>query len=147
VRASTKKLENFSNRVLALREKLNLTQDALAKRLDVSMNYVHLIEKGRRPGKNFLNKLSQIEAESENAETEVNRVLAEGPAGSARSLTDDQLCENIVHFAMQLSGKSPTIQQGHLLLINSLVRELSSRLDRLKPGIYKTGQQKIQEEK
>lgn len=41
--------EDFSQRVIKLRQKLGLSQDGLAKRLGVSRNYVSMVEGGRLP--------------------------------------------------------------------------------------------------
>ena len=62
---SSEKLENVSNRVSELRRRLGLTQDELAQRLGVSGNYVYMIEKGRIPGKKFVEKLRELEQPSE----------------------------------------------------------------------------------
>lgn len=47
--SSTKKLEINSKGILTFRESLGLTQEQLGNRLDVSGNYVWMLESGQKP--------------------------------------------------------------------------------------------------
>ena len=58
-------LEPLSNRLKAVRNSLKMTQAELAERLNISRNYVHLIESGAKPGgKNIREKLALLEKEN-----------------------------------------------------------------------------------
>jgi transcriptional regulator with XRE-family HTH domain len=58
-------LDSLSNRMISVRNRLNLTQKELAARLNISKNYVYLIECGeKRGGKKVREKLDYLEKES-----------------------------------------------------------------------------------
>lgn len=48
----------------ALRERLGVTQEALAQRMGFSRNYVSMVEKGRNPGPRFIKQLALLEISS-----------------------------------------------------------------------------------
>ena len=53
--------KKFSDRVLNLRSRLGLSQDAFAKRLGVSRNYVSMIEQGREPSDSLKKLIETLE--------------------------------------------------------------------------------------
>ncbi|WP_043588369.1 helix-turn-helix domain-containing protein [Geminisphaera colitermitum] len=63
MKPSTKKLELTSRGILTFRESLGLTQEELGRRLDISGNYVWMLETNKKPisGK-IARKLRDLEA-------------------------------------------------------------------------------------
>ena len=85
VSKASEKLDDFANRVFELRQRLKFTQDELAKTLGVSRNYVYMIEKGREPGKKFVEKFTKLEGSSESREPNP-LVVREEPPSPRRNL-------------------------------------------------------------
>src|SRR5690242_4896694 len=60
------KIEGFGERLRDVRFKLRFTQDEMANLLDVSGNYIYLLESGtNRPGPKMVRRLEELEKEVE----------------------------------------------------------------------------------
>jgi transcriptional regulator with XRE-family HTH domain len=69
--SETAKKSNFSDRLKDVRLSLRLTQDQMAERLDISGNYVYLLESGKnQPSEKLVVRLRQLEQEIEEASQE-----------------------------------------------------------------------------
>ena len=115
---ASEKLENVSKRVFELRNRLGYTQEALAAKLGVSRNYVYMVEKGRTPGKKFVEKLRELEQPSESTKTNPNVIHEESPAYGgandadiAERLRMDALTLRVM--ANRLDAEAKEIEQRH----------------------------------
>jgi transcriptional regulator with XRE-family HTH domain len=65
MRPSSNTCEVFSDRIKQLRQAKGLTQSEFGALLNVSKNYVYMLEKGRTPGKKIVELVRQLEGGSE----------------------------------------------------------------------------------
>lgn len=94
---------NISERMKGLRKRLDWSQDDLAKALEVSRNYVSMIEGGREPGKNFARAFDELEARTHASEQTPTRPQPRTPreklafALTKRGLSISQLAK-LIHY-------------------------------------------------
>ena len=61
VNMNNENIPDLATRLLALRQRLGLTQQKLVAMLDIDKNYVYMLEKGRRAGRKVIEKVRMIE--------------------------------------------------------------------------------------
>lgn len=140
----------LQDRLLRLREGLGLTQTEMAERLDVSKNYIYLIESGKNtPGKKFVLKFEQVESAFEKNETCGSNLLdnpneqapkrnlsyLEGVANPFDNASDNDLQAMLLEFiklknwgSLVLVAKE--LQRRELQAVNQQIQQMKNKRER-----------------
>jgi len=133
-----KKMENvkkIGERVLALREKLGVTQADLGRLIGFSRNYISLVEGGREPAHRFIKALELLEQRpmptSEHSATVREDPLAGTPRGliKARRMELGMTLEELARLTGYKKSALRNLEEGHTRGSEKQLRLLAIHLD------------------
>lgn len=119
--------KKLAERIVAFRRKHGLSQSSLATALEVSRNYVSMVEGGRDPGRKFKERFEALEIESEQQGTVE---LAANPrkklafALSKRGMSPAELSQKIGYDAGVIANVVHGRGRASERMIENIVREL-----------------------
>lgn len=105
------KSKKFSERVSSLRAKLGLSQEAFAKRLGVSRNYVSMIEQGREPSDSLKLLVERLEADQAGGTAREETAATYGSPRSLLRFMREKKGFSQAQFARELGYSSLAVYQ------------------------------------
>jgi repressor LexA len=130
-----KSVKKISARLLALRERLGITQSELSVRMGFARNYISLVENGKKPGPRFIKALELLEQapapHSEHASVIREEPFSGSPRGRIKArrkelgLTLDELAKRTGYQRSTIHN----VEEGHTRASERLLRMLARELD------------------